>query len=400
MSEIVLTVPNNRAGAIALDTIRNRAEQRSGHRYLGELSRSLPGSLSSEYLPQLAAGFHLVEVREEMADALLRDFLGLHREPGATSGERGHILSAEPNWGFSLCAPPGGPPVLQPDHATYMTQLQAHVAHAKGNQGACGHVALIDTGTDGVAIDDFYDLLDPAQHHPGKAHSTDKVGHGTALATLIREVAPQCTLTVIRTTDTTTIPLWHLLAAICLAVIDAQAEIVNLSLGLPNLTGTCTRCGASSTARGFALEYLMKALRRMASHWFPGMQPPTYVAATGNDGTGQGFFLPARYDVCLAVGSVNQNGQRSSFSTYGTYQHSNHVVAPGGEKAHGQTTEFPVSDRNDDYCGTSISAAYTSGILALLRDDHPTADLLQLATQKVTTASPASVCGSGRIEYS
>ncbi|QOY86752.1 S8/S53 family peptidase [Paludibaculum fermentans] len=400
MSEIVLTVPNNRAGAIALDTIRNRGEQRRDYLYLGDLSRFLPGSLLTEYLPQLPAGFHLIEVREEIGDALIRDFLGLHREPDATSGERGHILSAEPNWGFSLCAPPGGSPVLQPAHAMYMAQLQVQQAHAQGNQGACAHIALIDTGADGVAIDDYYDLLDPITYHPGKAAAADAVGHGTALATLIREVAPQCTLTVIRTTDSTTIPLWHLLAGIAMAVIDAQAEILNLSLGLANITGTCTRCGASPTARGFALEYLMKALRRMASHWFPGLQPPTYVAATGNDGSGQGFFLPARYDVSLAVGSVNQKGQRSSFSTYGSYQHSNYVMAPGGEKANGRTTEFPVSDNNDDYCGTSIAAAYASSVLALLRTDDSSADLLQLAAQKVSAASPASVCGSGRIEYS
>ncbi|MBN9657514.1 MAG: S8/S53 family peptidase [Acidobacteria bacterium] len=400
MSEIVLALPNSTAGAIALDTIRNRSERSRDYSYLTELSRSLPGSLSSEYLAQFAVTFHLVSVREEIADALIRDFLGLHSAPEAASGERGHILSAEPNWDFELCAPPGGVPVLQPHHTTYLAQLQASQAHAKGNFGASGRLALIDTGTDGVAIDDFYDLLNPATYHPGKSGATDKVGHGTTLATLIREVAPQCNLTAIRTSDTAAIPLWHLLAAMAIAVIDAQAEIINLSLGLPNITGTCTRCGASPAARGFALEYLMKALRRMAVQWFPGAQPPTFVAATGNDGTGNGFFLPARFDVSLAVGSVNQNGQRSTFSTYGTYQHSNYVMAPGGEKAGGAVTESPIADNNESYCGTSIAAAYASGVLALLRTDNSTADLRQLATQKVSAAAPASVCGSGRIEYS
>lgn len=400
MSEIVLVVPHSTAGAIALDTIRNRGEQRRDYRYLSELSRSLRSSLSAEYLPQLAAGFHLLDVRDDIGDALIRDFLGLHSAPEATSGERGHILSAEPNWSFELCAPPGGTPVLQSDHTTFMAQLQVNQAHASRNFGGSGRIALVDTGCDGVAIDDFYDLLDPNTHHPGKSAATDKVGHGTALATLIRDVAPQCTLTAIRTTDTPAIPLWHLLAAIAIAVIDAQAEIINLSLGLSNFTGTCTRCGASPTARGFALEYLMKSLRRMAVQWFPGSQPPTFVAATGNDGTGSGFFLPARYDVSLAVGSVNQSGQRSSFSTYGTYQHTNYVMAPGGEKAGGSTTESPIADNAEQYCGTSVAAAYASGVLALLRTGNPTADLMQLATQKVSAATPASVCGSGRIEYS
>lgn len=400
MSEIVLAVPNSTAGMIALDTLRSRAGRSRDYAYLGELARSLSGARASEYLPQLSVSFHRMYVREDIGDALIRDFLGLHSAPEATSGERGHILSAEPNWDFDLCAPPGGIPVLQSDHATYLAQLQVPQAHAKGNFGGSGRIALIDSGVDGVAIDDYYDLLDPNTHHPGASAAIDKVGHGTALATLIRDMAPQCNLTAIRTTDTPAIPLWHLLAAIAIAVIDVQAEIINLSLGLSNFTGTCTRCGASPTARGFALEYLMKALRRMAVQWFPGSQPPTFVAATGNDGTGNGFFLPARYDVSLAVGSVNQSGQRSSFSTFGTYQHANYVMAPGGEKSGGAITESPIADNSEQYCGTSVAAAYASGVLALLRTGNPTADLMQLATQKVSSASPAPVCGSGRIEYS
>ncbi|WP_321474279.1 S8/S53 family peptidase [uncultured Paludibaculum sp.] len=400
MGEIVLTIPNDRAGAIALDTIRNRGEQRSDYAYLGDLSGRLRGSRSAELLTRLPASFHRIYVRDEVGEALIRDLLGYHSAPEATSGERGFILSAEPNWGFSLCALPGGAPKLQPDHSTYLSQLQVGRAHAKANHGKGGHIAVIDTGSDGVFIDDYYDLLNSNTCHPGQANAIDNVGHGTAMATIIRAVAPDCTLTVVRTTDTTAIPLWHLLAAIAIAVLDAQAEILNLSLGLANITGTCTRCGASSTARGFALEYLMKALRRLAAVWLPNGQPPTYVAATGNDGSGNGFFLPARYDTTLAVGAVNKSGQRSGFSTYGTYLHPNYVMAPGGEKVYSSVTEFPISDGKEDYCGTSIAAAYASGVLALLRTDNSTADLMQLATQKVRAASPQSVCGSGQLEYS
>jgi hypothetical protein len=144
----------------------------------------------------------------------------------------------------------------------------------------------------------------------------------------------------------------------------------------------------------------MKSLRHPASNWLPGGQPPTYVAATGNDGSSNGFFLPARYDVSLAVGAVNKSGRLASFSTYGTYQHSHYVVAPGGEKSNSIATEYPISDKNDNYYGTSIAAAYTSGVLALLRTDSPQADLMQLARRKVTPASPKSFCGSGQIVYS
>jgi hypothetical protein len=400
MSEIVLTLPNDRAGDIALNTIRNQGERRRDYRYLGDLAQRLHESRAAELLRELPMTLHLMSVQEGVEDAFARDLLGYHSQPDAREGERGFILAVEPDWAFSLCAPPGGAPSLRPDHGAYMSQMHVGDAHKNNNFGGSGHIAVIDTGSDGVAIDNYYDLLDPKTYQPGKANATDKVGHGTAMAMLIREVAPRCTLTVVRTTDTTTIPLWHLLAGIAIAVLDAQAEILNLSLGLSNLTGTCTKCGASATARGFALEYLMKSLRRLAGNWLPGGQPPTYVAATGNDGTGNGFFLPAKYDVSLAVGAVNKGGQLASFSTYGTYQHSNYVVAPGGEKVKAVATEYPISDTNDDYCGTSIAAAYTSGVLALLRTDNSSADLMQLASQKVISASPQSVCGKGQIEYS
>lgn len=400
MAEIILSAPNDLAGAIALDSLRNRGERTHDFRYLRDLSTALPGARAAGILHELPVSFHLMEARDEIAEPLIRDFLGLHSDPAATSGERGFLFSAEPNWDHSFCAPPGGAPALQADHSTYLSQLNVPAAHRKANFGKSGHIALIDTGCDGVAINDFYDLLHPTSHHPGTSAATDKVGHGTAMATLIREVAPDCTLTVIRTSDSATIPLWHLLGAIVLAVFDARAEIINLSLGLANITGTCTRCGASSAARGFALEFLMKALLSAAPARLAGGHPPTFAAATGNDGSNGGFFLPARYDSALAVGSVNKSGQRSNFSTYGTYLHAHYLMAPGGETSGSTPTEWAIADNAQEFYGTSIACAYTSGLLALLRTDDANSDLRTLAIGKVVGSAPASVCGSGQIQYS
>lgn len=399
MAEWILSIPNDRAGGIAVEWLRNRAERTRDLRYIGALPEMLRRTKAGEALFSLNAAFHLLWLRDDIDEALVRDFLGIHTNPGATEGDRGHILSLEPNAAFTLCAPPNGALSLQADHAVYMKQMDIAAAHGKGNYGKGGHIAVIDTGCDGPRIDDFYDLAGPTLH-PGSTGAVDKVGHGTAMATIIREVAPDCTLTVIRTADSTNIPLWHLLAAIVLAVFDAQAEILNLSLGRDNLSGVCTRCGASSAARSIALEYLMKALRLLAPSYLPNGQPPTYVAATGNDGTGSGFFLPARYDCALAVGAVNAAAQRSEFSTYGSYLHTHHLMAPGGETNRGVPAEWAIADTAQEYYGTSISAAYTSGILALLRTDHSSADLRTLALSKVVAASPSSVCGSGQVRYS
>jgi len=368
---------------------------------------SMPESRSAAFLAGLPVSFHELDVHDRggadqssLEEAMMNDWKGYHSDPQAVDGERGFILHVEPAWDLEVMAPPNGAPTLSADHNVYMTQLNIAAARARHNDGQSSRVALIDTGCDGLVIHDFYDLLTTGTYHPGPQSQIDTVGHGTAMATIIQAVAPAGDLTVVRVSDQTNIPLWNLLAGVVLATIDAQAEIINLSLGRASLAGTCTKCGASALVRSFALEYLLKALRRFATSWYANGQPPTFVAATGNDGSGNGFFAPARYDACLAVGAVNSSAAKSSFSTYGTYSHLNHVMAPGGEVSNGVTTEYAASDSVEKYYGTSISAAYTSGLLALFRNDSPTGDLMQIAASKVVPATPVGLCGSGQIAYS
>ena len=160
------------------------------------------------------------------------------------------------------------------------------------------------------------------------------------------------------------------------------------------------RCPLFSTAaRGLTFEYFVLALQRVLKRWYPGRPQVPFVAATGNDGRNGGFFLPARFSSCIAVGAVDSKGQRSAFSTYGT-PHAHYVMAPGGVGSAGAATEFPLLDSANHYVGTSVASAYASGVLALLRHDHPTADLMQLAISKCVGASPASICGAGQLQYS
>jgi len=398
MSELILTLPNLPAGDIARDSVISRGEQRGDYRYIESLNDRLRGSLASEFLPRLPLTFHLLYAQDGREQAIADDLMKLHNEPEARDDERGLIFAVEPNWNLSLCALPDGQPATQPDHSAYLAQLGIARAQGKNNLGALGHIAVIDTGAEGVKIDDYYDLLS-APLRPGVQNAIDDFGHGTAIATLIREVAPDCKLSMIRVTDDDDIPLWYFMAGLGLAVLDAQAEIINLSLGIENMTGKCRWCGVSAYARAFALENFMRFLK-MGAKWFTGKEPPTFVAATGNDGSQNGFFIPARWDVCLAVGSVNKSGHHSEFSTYGTLTHPYYVVAPGGETVNSVTTEFAIADNKKPHLGTSISTAYASGVLALLRTDHPTGDLTQLALQRVTSASPPLLCGQGQIQYS
>ncbi len=416
MAELILSLPNDRAGAVAARSLQVDARQQGNFEYLGDLASSIQGpegrqfvfagdtparqqepSRAAEWLRALPITFHLISTPDDDPQSLIRDLIGLHSEPEADQGRRGFILGIEQVPDVTLCQPPNGIPTLHSDHQLFMNQLQVPMAHANGNLGDAGTIALIDTGCDGVAIDDYYDLLNTT-YHLGRASAKDTVGHGTGMAMIIREVAPNAELTVVRVADTINIPLWNVLAGIAVAVLDAEAEIINLSLGISNLTGVCGHCGTSAAARGMALQYLLRSLRnRVVYH---SGHPPTFVAATGNSGYGTGFFAPARYDECLAVGSVNSYAQRSSFSTYGTATHLHYVMAPGGERSGKTATEYAASDSANKYSGTSISAAYASAMLALYRTDDPLADLMQTATTKVVSASPSSICGSGQIVYS
>ena len=418
MGQLIATLPNTRAGAIARRTLISRARQSRDFEYLGDLRGRLSGDSnvqrfgeqprSAAFLAELPVSFHLLDVhgrtpRDEssLEEALINDWTGYHSDPPAIEGERGFIVNVEPAWDMHVLAPPNGMPMLSMDHSAYMTQLNVAAAHAKGNYGKSSRVALIDTGCDGLNIDDFYDLVAPGSYHPGSSNQTDIVGHGTGMATIIQAVSRECDLTVVRVSDTTTIPLWNLLAGVVIATIDAQAEIINLSLGMAALGGTCSRCGASALVRTSRLSICSRRCADSRRHG-TAMVSRLHLSLpqeTTEDDTG--FFAPARYDVCLAVGSVNGSATKSAFSTYGTYTHLNHVLAPGGEEvSKGVATEYAASDSAEKYYGTSVSAAYTTGLLALFRNDNPTADLMHLATTKVVSASPAGLCGSGQIVYS
>jgi hypothetical protein len=66
----------------------------------------------------------------------------------------------------------------------------------------------------------------------------------------------------------------------------------------------------------------------------------------------------------VAVGSINHNTDRSSFSNYGTTGHPHYIMMPGGEENQETATEW-VGEAAHKCYGTSVAAAFASGILAL-----------------------------------
>lgn len=98
------------------------------------------------------------------------------------------------------------------------------------------------------------------------------------------------------------------------------------------------------------------------------------MAAVGNESWTTGFNRPAEFSDAVAVGSVNSNDYRSTFSNYGSANHPYYLMAPGGEENPASVVTEDVGKGgtippNSCY-GTSVATAFASGMLALLRSDN------------------------------
>jgi Subtilase family len=107
---------------------------------------------------------------------------------------------------------------------------------------------------------------------------TDVNGHGTAISTLIHEVAPHAVIKTVKITDKNPEYL-HVLAGIAVAVADCEAEIVNLSMGFQSFGVECGACGATGLTRSIALEKMLTMLQTIKRS---GLIGPIFVAAAGN----------------------------------------------------------------------------------------------------------------------
>lgn len=101
------------------------------------------------------------------------------------------------------------------------------------------------------------------------------------------------------------------------------------------------------------------------------------VAAAGNSGTGS-ISYPAAYSSVIAVGAVDANGKRASFSQYGTGLE---VMAPG-------TNIYSTVPNNgyDSFNGTSMATPHVAGVAGLIRSANKSLTALEVRNIIKSTA--------------
>ncbi|MGH3274926.1 MAG: type VII secretion-associated serine protease mycosin [Streptosporangiaceae bacterium] len=257
-------------------------------------------------------------------------------------------------------------------------------------EGAGIIVAVVDTGVDGQqpflrgAVLPGIDVRNAA----GGAANTDCDGHGTFVAGIIagrqqpgfgfRGVAPEVKILPVREANSATDPGADadILARGIRAAVNRGALVINVSIV------TTQPALQLAQAVQYALDHNV-----------------VIVAAAGNDfSQGNQVQYPAGFPGVLAVGAVDQSGQRASFSETGPNVA---IVAPGvnllGPGAGG--TGLVTAPQ----AGTSFATPYVAGVAALVRAYYPQLTAAQVIHRLEVTADhppgalPNSQLGWGEV---
>jgi subtilisin family serine protease len=222
-------------------------------------------------------------------------------------------------------------------------------------------VLLLDSGVAAdapITVVDRRNIVDPKNPQ----NTQDDHGHGTAVALLIHDLAPNAQFIIFKVADATDrISEWDALAGV---VAKSDAHVVNLSLqfGLLDNGKGCAICGRESQAsRSAIFENIVDQLAKRKPR-------PVVIAAAGNY-RDTDLAYPARFADVLAIGGITSRRVLSSDCNSGNTEqagnpHKNHFVLPGGEWEPTQLEAVMTSPGGKNWCGSSFACGFAAGLVA------------------------------------
>jgi len=309
--------------------------------------------IASENFPLIGATFGLFRITDG------RPFETARREFAAD----GSVRSVQPNFRYVLQDKAGTP--TEGDPAQYaLAKLRLPQAHTLAH-GANVTVAVIDSGIDAKhpelanSVSDNFDALGSAEGP--HVHGTGIAGAIVAHAKLMGS-APEARIIAIRafggTTGGAESSSYIILRSLNYAA-EHGAQIVNMSFAGPK-DAVIERAIAATAARGLVL-----------------------IAAAGNAGAKSPPLYPAANPNVIAVSATDQQDRLFPASNRGNYIA---LAAPGVD------IFLPAPDgKYQMTSGTSFSAAYVSGVAALLLERNYT---LKPEALRMTLAKTARDLGS------
>jgi thermitase len=300
-------------------------------------------------------GFEVVKVKGSVEATIEK----LKKDP--------NVEYAEPNYYLHASYTPNDPYFSSRQYGPQKIQAPQAWDIAEGS-GA--KIAIVDTGVQSNHPDlagkvvggwDFVDNDSTPQD--GNGHGTHCAGIAAAVtnnSTGIAGTAPKASILAVRVLDNSGSGTWTAVANGITYAADQGAKVISLSLG-----GTVGNSGLQQ-----AVDYA----------WSKGS---VVVAAAGNAGNTAPNY-PAYYSNAIAVASTDQNDNKSSFSTYGSWVD---VAAPGSSIY----STYPTSTYAS-LSGTSMATPHVAGVAGLLASQGRSAANIRAAIEN--TADKISGTGT------
>ncbi len=298
-----------------------------------------------------------------------------------------------------------------------MYAVDAAGAWNAGYTGAGVRVAIVDSGVDYL----HYELLGKVDYAasatfvPGTIDCMDDNGHGTHVAGIVaadgflKGVAPDATIIGVKVLAGSGSGSTSWVMAGVLHAIDADADIINMSLG-----SYVYKNGVPGSYTAKDIAEIRQAYKKIFT--YAKQQGSLVVVSAGNsamnlDTNGNLMKLPGEVSGCMVVSATGplwgQDPDRlASYSNYGASRIA--VAAPGGDfagaPAPGYHYDMIVSSwAGGSYmwaAGTSQAAPMVSGVAALALQANPNLKPKQLHNHVANTADdvgPNLYFGKGRV---